>query len=71
MGCIYCNYDGICQFFDEDEAEIRPNGCDNNGNCLVEDDPIPSESCEQYESNWMCYECGADFNADEECTCCE
>ena len=68
MGCIY-SHDGICEFYDKSEIAGKPMGCDKNGNCVVEDDPIPSNNCESYESDWSCSYCGADMNSDEACTC--
>jgi hypothetical protein len=46
-----------------------PNGCDESGICFCDDDPDPNFSCESYESDYACHECGADFNLDEECQC--
>jgi len=70
MGCIYEDGDGECQFFDENNVDNSPNGCDKkDGGCMVSDDPDPSVGCEQYESDSTCFDCGADFNQDEHCTC--
>jgi len=68
MGCIY-SHDGECDFFNINDTENRPQGCDEEGNCSVDEDPSPSDSCDMYESDSQCFNCGADFNADEECTC--
>jgi hypothetical protein len=69
MGCIYSDFNGKCTMCDEDDIESRPNGSDKECNCSVEDDPVPSDNCDYYESDSTCFRCGADFNADEECTC--
>lgn len=66
MGCLYCDFDGKCQFFED--KDNKPQGCNDDGVCLVDDDPDPSYGCESYESNWVCHECGADLNIDD-CTC--
>ena len=42
--------------------------CDSDGFCCVGDDPDPSCSCENYESDNVCPECGCDLNV-EECDC--
>ena len=68
MGCIYCNFDGECTLASED-CSTNPQGCDDNGDCMVESDPIPVDNCESYESDSMCHFCGADFNQGEDCTC--
>lgn len=60
MGCIYCsNMDGKCELFDP-EHPIDVFGCDEEGNCVVEDDPDPSVSCENYKSD------GSGFGEDDE-----
>ena len=69
MGCISSDFDGKCNMLDEENADSRPLGCSKNGYCNAEDDPIPSDSCDIYESDWKCNDCYADFNADEECIC--
>lgn len=68
MGCIY-SHDGECEFYDNDDIYNKPNGCDDGGLCIADDDPTPADSCDMYESDSMCTFCYADFNADEECTC--
>ena len=51
MGCRYCNFDGICEYFvkDDDDGvqlyEIAKN-CDEHGHCLVEEDEVVD--CEDY-----------------------
>lgn len=50
MGCKHSDINGLCQMFDEDDVEGRPEGCEDDGFCLVEDDPSPEDSCESYES---------------------
>ncbi len=74
MGCIYSNNEGFCTMSSEGSptqgcAEDEYNEDAEGYPCAVEDDPIPADSCENYESDCWCRECGADFNADEECTC--
>ncbi len=73
MGCIYSGImSGFCTMSSKDspvqgcamteydkEEEMYP--------CAVEDDPEPN--CEYYESDSVCHDCGADYNADEECSC--
>lgn len=68
MGCIYNNFDGDCQFFDAEDGDTSPEGCDEEGICICEDDPDPVDTCQSYESNWTCSECGQDLNVDE-CGC--
>lgn len=68
MGCIY-SHAGNCSMFSEDEVDGRPTGCDVGGGCMVEDDPVPADNCEYYESDSTCWKCGADYNQDEDCTC--
>ena len=48
MGCIYSNFEGACTIAD---PSIDDNGCVENGYCVVEDDPDPSYSCENYETD--------------------
>jgi hypothetical protein len=71
MGCIYSNFDGECQNYDE-EVKDETLGCvgygDEDGFCAVEDDPDPNYGCSCYESDSTCSECGADLNTDE-CSC--
>jgi len=73
MGCIYSNFSGFCTMSTKD---IKPQGCgdeysenDEMYACETEDDPIPSDNCESYETDSGCSECGADYNAGEECEC--
>ncbi len=49
----------------KDQAE---EGCDKNGYCAVEDDPNPADSCDSYESDYTCYDCGVDLNVSD-CEC--
>ena len=55
MGCIYSNFEGKCTV---DIVDF----------CCYEDDPDPSYSCESYESDYYCSECGIDLNV-KECEC--
>ena len=74
MSCIYSDCNGYCSL---SSKESPMQGCSkeeySEGEdaylCVVEDDPTPSDNCDSYESDSVCHECGADFNADEECTC--
>ena len=73
MPCMYANNcDGLCTMATNHEGEYDPQhkqgGCDDEGNCIVGDDPDPSHSCETYESDWSCYDCGVDLNVGE-CEC--
>lgn len=54
MGCIYSDFEAYCSL--------------GNVICIYEDDPNPIDSCEFYESDYMCYECDKDLNI-EECIC--
>lgn len=70
MGCIYesnsFNEDvGKCTLWEEN---VESRGCDECGICVVSEDPQPSDSCEDYESDWTCIECGVDLNV-EDCEC--
>lgn len=67
MGCTQSNFHGKCNYFDVDEPDCRPEGCDEKGNCDADGDPDPSW-CGNYESDWLCGECGQDCNV-EECDC--
>ena len=76
MGCIYSNFDGFCTLSSSsDPKDSQPQGCgeldesEDMYSCNVEDDPVPSDNCESYETDSGCNECGADYNADEECEC--
>jgi hypothetical protein len=48
MGCIYNQWEGKCQMWDED---IESPGCDEEGHCICCDDEDPSYLCESYESD--------------------
>ncbi len=45
MSCKFAEEDGKCPF--ADDGIERP--VDKNGICLVEDDPNPEDSCEDYQ----------------------
>jgi hypothetical protein len=47
MACKWSDFDGICSNFDNDIDEDLC--CDEDGYCLCEEDPEPSETCETYE----------------------
>ena len=73
MGCIYENNGfgpeaGICTLCDEDDLTNGPEGSEN-GVCVCSDDPDPSYSCDSYESDYVCRDCGADLNVFFECEC--
>ena len=48
--CIYSNWNGECGMYDKGDSIIDI-GCDKEGNCLVEDDPVPSDICIWFESD--------------------
>ena len=73
MPCIYENKRcGTCTIStDGDDKPITDNmqnGCDEDAVCVVGDDPDPSVSCDGYESDYTCSECGVDLNV-EDCEC--
>ena len=71
MGCIYedrsLDSAGACTLCDEDDLTNGPEGSEN-GICVCSDDPDPSYSCDSYESDYVCPDCGVDLNVDE-CEC--
>ena len=68
MGCIYSNYKGNCDFFSDEDSDMRPEGCDDIGCCTAEEDPNP-DWCGSYESDYICHECGTDLNVEDVCEC--
>jgi len=75
MGCIYEDRcDGMCSMSTNSDGELdkeqKQQGCDDEGICVVSDDPDPARSCDTYESDWSCHECGVDLNVNE-CECAE
>ena len=68
MGCLYCNFEGVCDFYPEDLNV----GVDENGFCVVEEDPNPEDSCCSYQSMDMteCSECGQTSENIDECEYC-
>jgi len=50
MSCINNPFEGHCTMFDDENPEDDNLGCDKEGNCLVENDECPSDSCTYYES---------------------
>ncbi len=75
MGCIYENSgfsedSGKCSLWDDDDVGngFDAMGTDKEGFCCVSDDPNPADSCESYESDSTCFECGQDLNVSE-CDC--
>ena len=72
MVCIYENngFDedaGRCTLCDENDPDNGPEGSEN-GFCVCSDDPDPSDTCQSYESDYVCHECGVDLNIGE-CEC--
>lgn len=65
MSCLYSDFNGLCSLHD---PNLDMNGCDTEGLCLCEEDPDPSYTCDSYESDYVCPECGCDLNNDE-CEC--
>jgi len=47
MSCAFSDFEGLCELFN---PNIEQNGCDENGNCICEEDPDPSIMCEDYQS---------------------
>lgn len=73
MGCIYEEQmTGNCTLSVNNEGDFDPEhkqqGCDECGVCIVSDDPDPSYSCDSYESDYACPECGEDLNVND-CGC--
>ncbi len=74
MACIYADREGSCMMADRDDddnliaSSNLPGGCSDDGFCVCEDDPDPSITCESYESDYTCPECGADLN-NSDCEC--
>lgn len=49
MGCLHNSFNGGCTYFDGIiSVDI---GCDEDGNCICEDDECPSDRCTNYESD--------------------
>ena len=67
MGCTQCDFNGRCGYFEDDSPATRPNACDANGDCVADGDDDMGW-CENYDSDWICSECGNDNNI-EECEC--
>jgi len=52
MGCIYSDFNGKCSMWDEDTPSYNDGlGTDWDGNCIVEEDPNPIDSCSSYQNN--------------------
>lgn len=52
MGCLNNNtWQGGCTIFDPNSGPDENLGCDEKGNCLVENDEAPMDSCTYYESD--------------------
>ena len=68
MSCLYkSNWadSGKCELWDD---TIEMPGCDNEGNCICDNDPDPSYLCGDYESDYKCSDCGVDLNIGD-CEC--
>ena len=48
MGCRYSDFRGKCTLCDESYYGFNPKGA-YDGDCVVEDDPNPLDSCDDYE----------------------
>lgn len=48
MGCIYQDYDGLCNMW---ESGFEMNGIEGEGICICSDDPDLGHTCETYESD--------------------
>ena len=72
MGCIFKNSNGTCSLAIDYWGDALPNDSIEGaikGYCSVSFSMIyPTDSCECYQSDYQCHECGADLNY-EECTC--
>ncbi len=64
MACINENFNGDCDLY----GVFDCNECCVDGVCACSDDPNPAESCPNYESDNICFNCGVDLNVDE-CEC--
>jgi hypothetical protein len=74
MVCIYEDRcDGKCTLSTDDDGEYNAQyaqqGCDSEGFCVTSEDPEPDASCDAYESDYQCNECGADLNVVDDCDC--
>jgi len=50
MNCIYnIGWPSKCSMLNEDEEPNVDLGCDKKGNCMVEDDECPEDSCFYFE----------------------
>ena len=54
--CIYSNWEGYCQLYDEDYGYVHnihdtDYGFVGKGACVVEDDEFPDMSCSAYEDS--------------------
>lgn len=59
MSCVYCGLgNGVCDFWEEGSS-LNPEGTDEEGYCIAEDDEDPSW-CQSYEDaeEEVCYYCG-------------
>lgn len=48
MTCKFSE-DGVCTLWEDGMFEHISNSCDEEGNCLIEDDEYPEDSCEDYD----------------------
>ena len=72
MGCVYNDFEGKCQLlwdYDKEEKREDTNCIDDNGNCVVDEDPNPN--CESFDSNEeeICPLCDERIQFDDICVC--
>jgi len=60
MGCIYSDFTGACQMWEKENLSLNPEGADEEGCCIAEDDPDPSwcQSFESDDGDEICDYCG-------------
>ena len=58
MSCVQNDFHGKCLMWDEDNPAAGPEGCDEFGVCIVDEDPDPN--CSSFESIYdeVCDYCG-------------
>lgn len=70
MSCLYSDFNGNCTLFDRD-IQIDGMGHNNEGTCVVQDDPVPGLNCESFECsdchNEGCTECDEEWDGCEHC----
>lgn len=50
MGCVHCDFNGVCQLYDSDSPPLEM-CCDPSGICYCEEDHDPLGTCKDYESD--------------------